>query len=138
MAEQTKRKKMQKKISMKMIRLAGNAMVYLAIYGLLFFGVVSLCQKGYRFCYEIFGPTVLEESSGEEKAFQVKEEDTMKSVSERLEKEGLIVSHNSFYLCSKLMDSHNQELRPGIYLLRTDMDYGEIIDQLTVSEGITP
>lgn len=116
---------------MKMFRLVGTAVLYVAIYTLLLYVIITLCQKGYRFCYEIFGPTAVQEDAGVEKAFQVGREDTMQSVSQRLEEEGLIVNKDSFYMRIKLMETNRQELRPGVYLLRPDMDYEEIINRLT-------
>lgn len=116
---------------MKMFRLVGIAAVYVIVYALLLYGIITLCQRGYRFCYEVFGPTAVQEESGEERAFQVKQGDTMRSVSRRLKEEGLIVNKDSFYMRTKLTKSDKMELRPGVYLLRPDMDYEEIINRLT-------
>lgn len=138
MAEQTEGEEEYGILSGKVARLTGMTATYVVFYGLLLCFVIFLCQQGYRFCYEVFGPTVVRNAPGEEIVFQVKEEDTLQSISERLKEEGLIVSRKSFYLRIKLMVSDKQELRPGVYKLRTDMDYTEIINELTVSEGITP
>ncbi|MBO5483939.1 MAG: endolytic transglycosylase MltG [Lachnospiraceae bacterium] len=125
------------RISVKMLKSVGIAVVYVVSFMLLLYGVIALCQKGYAFCYEIFGSVAVQEAPGREIAFQVEAADSIKSVSEKLEKKGLIVNRYSFMIRTKLMDSEKIILRPGIYLLNTSMDYGEIINQLTVSEGTT-
>ena len=138
MAEQTEKQREHKIISGKAVHFAGIVAAYLVFYGVLFYAVVFLCRQGYSFCYEVFGPTAVQEAPGREITFQVREGDTIQSLSKRLNEEGLVVSRKSFYLRMKLTVSDKQEFRPGVYPLRTDMEYTEIINQLTVSEGITP
>lgn len=138
MEEWAEKERGQKKLSERMMRLGGVFVAYVFFYGLLFYGITVLSQKGYQFFYEVFGPTAVQEAPGEERVFQVQEKDTIKSVSKRLEEEGLIVDWKSFSMRMKLVLSNKQELQPGVYQLRTDMNYKEIINQLTVSEGITP
>lgn len=138
MAEWLGEEKEQKRVSRQMLHLGGTFVAYVFFYGLLFYGIVILSHKGYQFFYEVFGPTVVQEAPGEERVFQVQEGDTVKSISKRLEEEGVIVNWKSFSLRMKLVLSSQQELQPGVYQLRTDMDYKQIMNQLTVSEGITP
>lgn len=124
--------KQHKGISVKVLRSVAVFGGYFCLYALLLYATVFICQKGYQFCYEIFGSVVAAEAPGEEIAFQVEATDTMKSVSKRLEKKGLVVNQYSFFMRTKLMDSKKVTLRPGIYLLNTHMDYEDIINQLTV------
>lgn len=101
---------------------------------LIFFGIIWGCQKSYQFCYEVFGSVAIEEKPGQEREFEVKQEDTMYQVAGRLRKEGLIVNQYSFYVRTIWMDENQNKLRPGIYVLNTSMDYEEIINELTMSE----
>ncbi len=45
----------------------------------------------------------------------------------------MIVDKYSFYARTQLLEQDTVILRPGTYVLRTNMDYQEIIDILTVS-----
>ena len=118
--------------SARMFRLGGITIAYAAVYVLLICAVVILCQKSHLFFYQVFGPA----SSGEQKeiTFLVDEMDTMKDVSERLERQGLIAGQNSFALYIKLMNVGKRRLKPGEYQLDSGMDYEEIINRLTVSQ----
>lgn len=97
-------------------------------------GIISCCQRSYRFCYEVFGSVPAAEEPGQNKDFQVNEEDTMFRVAARLKEENLIVGRYSFYVRATLMDQSQLQLRPGNYVLNTSMDYEEIINELTMSE----
>lgn len=54
-------------------------------------------------------------------------------MADKLQKQGLIVDKYSFYARTQLLEQDTVILRPGTYVLRTNMDYQEIIDILTVS-----
>ncbi len=97
-------------------------------------GITSCCRQSYRFCYEVFGSVSAAEEPGQNKDFQVNEEDTMFRVATRLREENLIVNRYSFYIRTTLMDQSQLQLRSGNYVLNTSMDYEEIINELTVSE----
>lgn len=97
-------------------------------------GIIACCRRGYRFCYEVFGSVPAAEAPGQNKDFQVNEEDTMFQVAVRLSEKKLIVSRYSFYVRAALMDQSQLQLRSGNYVLNTSMDYEEIINELTVSE----
>ncbi|MCD7824663.1 MAG: endolytic transglycosylase MltG [Clostridiaceae bacterium] len=97
-------------------------------------GLVTACRGSYQFCYQVFGPVTAEEKPGTDRIFSVSESDTMYQVASRLEQERLIVSRFSFYMRVQLSDTAQTKLQPGEYTLNTCMDYGEIIDELTVSE----
>lgn len=102
---------------------------------LVIYGVFQICGASYHFCYEIFGPVVMEDAPGRDHYFHVAEGETMFQVAERLEEEQLIASKYSFYIRTELMDQKEVRLRPGNYVLNTSMDYEEIINDLTTSEG---
>lgn len=118
--------------SVRMFRLGGITIAYVAVYVLLICAIVILCQKSHLFFYQVFGPASLGEQR--EITFQVDETDTMKNVSERLERQGLIAGQNSFQLYIKLMNIGKRQLKPGEYQLHSGMDYEEIINRLTVSQ----
>ena len=65
--------------------------------------------------------------------FQVETNRSMYEVADKLQKQGLIVDKYSFYARTQLLEQDTVILRPGTYVLRTNMDYQEIIDILTVS-----
>ena len=109
------------------------ALVSVLIAGMVIYGVFRMCEAGYGFCYEIFGPVVVDEAPGEDKGFEVFEHESMEQVAERLASEGIIANRLTFYIRTRLMDSDEINLVPGKYTLNTSMDYEEIIDILTVS-----
>lgn len=107
-------------------------------YAVLFAGIVFLCHHGYRFCYDVFGPVTSESAPGSDLLFEVQAEDTMKTISKRLEAEGIILENGSFYLKAELMDCAKMTLQAGTYELNTNMTYEEIINQLMAGEGTEP
>lgn len=105
--------------------------VLLAI--LLIYGVGQLCIASYHFCYRTVGNVVVEKAPGTDHVFLVETDSTMYDVATQLENQGLIVDRYSFYARTKLMEPEEVVLRPGSYVLNTNMTYEEIIDLLTIS-----
>ena len=100
---------------------------------LILYGVSRVCICGYHFCYAVFGTVTVDQGKGQEKIFQVETNRSMYEVADKLQKQGLIVDKYSFYARTQLLEQDTVILRPGTYVLRTNMDYQEIIDILTVS-----
>ena len=100
---------------------------------LILYGVSRVCICGYHFCYAVFGTVSVDQGKGQEKVFQVETNRSMYEVADKLQKQGLIVDKYSFYARTQLLEQDTVILRPGTYVLRTNMDYQEIIDILTVS-----
>lgn len=100
---------------------------------LILYGVSRVCICGYHFCYAVFGTVTVDQGKGREKVFQVETNRSMYEVADKLQKQGLIVDKYSFYARTQLLEQDTVILRPGTYVLRTNMDYQEIIDILTVS-----
>lgn len=40
------------KIPVSLLRMGGIGIVYLLIYGLLLYGIITLCQRGYEYSYQ--------------------------------------------------------------------------------------
>lgn len=121
------------KITRRVVRILG----YIVVYTLLVWMTMWGCRKAYTFCYEVFGSVSVQQEPGTEVAFQVEAADNMKSVSEKLEREKIIVNKYSFQARVRLLNDPDNALKPGIYMLNTSMDYQEILDQLMVTEGIS-
>lgn len=96
-----------------------------------FIGAFKLCSLSYHSCYEIFGSVSTEKVPGQNKVFEIMKNDNLSNVSERLEKEGLIVNKYTFMARMNLLGFKKADLRPGKYMLNTSMDYEEVINQLT-------
>ena len=120
-------------ITLNSFRLLLSICIHVLITILVVYGISWLCMQGYQFCYEIFGPVVVEEAPGTEYKFEVRPTDTMWQVAENLEEQNLIVNRYSFYLRTKVMDPQSILLIPGEYALDTGMTYEDIINQLTTS-----
>ena len=88
---------------------------------------------GIIFVMRFFGTVTVDQGKGQEKIFQVETNRSMYEVADKLQKQGLIVDKYSFYARTQLLEQDTVILRPGTYVLRTNMDYQEIIDILTVS-----
>ena len=95
------------------------------------FGIFKLCSLSYHSCYEIFGSVSPEKSPGQNKDFEIKIKDDLFSVSNRLEKNGLIANKYTFMARVKLLDAEKIAAHPGKYTLNTSMDYEDIINRLT-------
>lgn len=109
---------------------------YILLYVLLVVGVYSLSRQGYRFCHNIFGVVRAAQEPGEDIAFRVERGEDFETIAGELEKKGIIEDRYSFYIRVRLMDSRRIILRPGDYMLNNSMTYEQIINRLTVSEGI--
>lgn len=120
-------------ITLNSFRFLLSVCIHILIAILVVYGISWLCVQGYQFCYEIFGPVVVEEAPGTEYKFEVSNTDTMWQVAENLEKQNLIVNRYSFYLRTRVMDPQSVQLIPGEYALDTSMTYEDIINQLTTS-----
>ncbi len=122
-------RKKENRVVLHLVYYALVLVVEILVVILVFFAMMRCCQAGYQFCYEIFGPVSVGEKPGDKKVFRVGRSDTMYSVSKRLSEEGLIVNPYSFYVRTVLMERAKPS--PGLYLLNTSMDYGDILDTLT-------
>ena len=125
---------MNDKSSGRFIRRTVIASIYLMIYFVLSVCVIFCCRQGYRFCRLVFGTESVDRQTGKDCSFEVDATDTMKSVSVRLKKEGIIVDDASFYFRTQMMDPADIYLKPGRYVLNTSLNYQEIIDLLTMTE----
>ncbi|HIX23567.1 MAG TPA: endolytic transglycosylase MltG [Candidatus Lachnoclostridium avicola] len=99
-------------------------LVYAAILGALIWGA----GMGYRFGREIFCPAAMSGEPGREVEITIGEEDSVSSIGEILEKNGLIDSRLIFTIQARLFET---EFQPGTYDLTTAMDSREILDVLS-------
>lgn len=116
-----------------LLRYGLSMLVHLLVVILLVYTIIWTCGSAYRFCYEIFGPIVVEEAPGQDIKFIVNSEDKMWDVAQNLESEGIIINKYSFFIRMRLMDSGSLKIQTGNYMLNTSMDYETIIDILTYS-----
>ncbi len=115
---------------------AVSVVLHIVLYMALVSGVYLASWHGYHFCYDVFGVVRAAEAPGEDIRFDVAFGEDLWGIADRLEQAGIIQGRNSFYVRARLMDSRRVVLRPGSYVLNDSMTYEQIINQLTVSEGI--
>jgi cell division protein YceG involved in septum cleavage len=109
---------------------------YFVLSVLLVVAFYSLSHRGYDFCRDVFGDVRMSQSPGKAVSFRVESADSFQQVAERLEQKKIIADKNSFYVRTCLMNPDKIMLQPGDYVLRDSMTYEEIINSLTISEGV--
>ena len=105
--------------------------LYILIYGILIFGIVTLANKGYEFAYQIYGDVSVEKEATLSREIEVVAGDNALSVASKLYDEGLIVDKYSFIIRMKLS---GEVIQPNKYTISNDMNYKEIIDEITMIE----
>ena len=99
-------------------------------YAFVAFAIVKMSLYAKNFCYQVFGNVqVADYEHGEEKDILIELGDSTRDVGKRLEREGIIVNELSFYIKVKI---NKLNIMPGTYKLRTDMNYNEILEIISV------
>lgn len=96
--------------------------------------VVQVCRLSYELSYQIFGEVVVSEPPGENIPFAITEGESEWSVSERLEKEDLVINKFTFFIRLKLTVHGGQKLSPGAYTLNTSMTYDDLLKKIVVTD----
>jgi Predicted periplasmic solute-binding protein len=100
-------------------------------YVLVAFAIYKFSIYAKSFCYQVFGNVQVDDyEHGVEKDIMIELGDSTRDVGKRLEREGIIVNEFSFYIKVKI---NKLNIMPGIYKLRTDMNYNEILNIIAVS-----
>lgn len=120
-------------MSTGMIRMMVDIILYVGVV----LAVIACSRYAFDFCYQVFGPVAVEsEEKGKEVEFYIELGDSTMEVSKKMERNGLIKNDLAFYLKAKL---NNANIQPGSYLLKTSMQYGEILDLISKQpEAETP
>ncbi len=107
------------------IRLAIDVIVYLIIIALLIF----CCRYLYNFCFRVFGSaSVTDSGNAYSMSITVSQGETTMEVAERLEEYGLILDKYSFTVKARL---DKASIKPGTFIISSDMDYDEIVGIIT-------
>ncbi len=104
-------------------------------YVVLVMAVVRLSVWTYGFAYQIFGNVTVSEAPGELATIEIKEKEGTRDIANDLEKNGLIVNADSFFIRAKLTTGKKKPILPGTYTLNSAMTYDEILSVLTASAG---
>lgn len=101
----------------------------IAFYCLVAFIVFRACKATYEFSYQIFGNvTVTDEAHKYDREVVIAESESTMSVARKLELYKIAKNKYSFYVRAKLGD---ESIKPGTYILSSDMDYDDILTIIT-------
>ncbi len=127
-----KKKKHQKKedVGGKLVMAVGSGMVRLALdvilYVFLVFAAIYCCHYAYDFCYQVFGAaSVTDEENAYSMSITIYDGESTLDIAKRLEGYDLILNKYSFVVKSRL---DKVAIKPGTFILSSDMDYDEILD----------
>lgn len=120
----------QEDVASKLIISMGGGMVRLALdillYLFLIFAAVYSCKYAYNFCYQVFGSaSVTDEANAYSMSITIYDGESTLDIAKRLEGYELIPNKYSFVVKSRL---DKVAIKPGTFILSSDMDYDEILD----------
>lgn len=104
-------------------------------YAVLIMAVIRFSTITYDFAYQIFGNVTVAAETGNLATIEIKEGEGTKAIADDLEKNGLIVNAESFYVRAKLTTGAKKPILPGTYTLDASMTYDEILAVLTATAG---
>lgn len=105
------------------MNVSGKILIYVLILFLLFTGIT----RGYRYGYEVFAPTALEQQPGTDYEIVIEENSSVSDVAKLLEEKGLIKDRNIFILQAKL---YEYTMHPGTYTLNTSETSKEMLRRI--------
>jgi UPF0755 protein len=110
------------------INLIIRMVLYVICYGLIIFSIVTIANKAYEFAYQVYGDVAVENKATKTKEVEIVPGDSIFNIANKLYNEGLIVNKYSFIVRMKLSDEVVQQ---GKYKISNDMNYKEIISEIT-------
>ncbi len=90
--------------------------------------IVKACGAAYDFSYQLFGDVRVDETNPIERQLVIEKDESTMSVASKLELYKIIENKYSFYVRAKLTD---ENILPGTYVVRSDMNYDMIFDVIT-------
>ncbi len=105
-------KKMVLSVMMTLLKIAIGVILVLLVY--------KLCFSAYDFGYRIFEEEPIDTIGARTVSVAIVEGKSPKEIGEILEEKGLIRNSTLFYF-QEMFSEYHDELRPGVYELRTDM-----------------
>ncbi len=92
------------------------------------FIILKACGVAYDFSYQLFGDVRIDETNPIERQLVIEKDESTMSVASKLELYKIIENKYSFYVRAKLTD---ENILPGVYVVRSDMNYDMIFDVIT-------
>lgn len=111
---------------LKVIRTMLILILNIVLYGLVVFGAVVICYKGYDFAYTTVGDTSCELPPGRDVRFVIDEKESEFELATRLAESGLVHDRYSFFLRMQLEKSEGVNMQHGVFLLNSSMTYDDI------------
>ncbi len=102
----------------------------IVIYAVIILFAIRIVTYAYHFSYEVFGNTVMSESSQEVVPLQIPEGASTDEVASQLEKKGLIADARAFVVHTALT-KYSGKIMPGSYELSPSMTTNEILSVIT-------
>lgn len=111
---------------LKVIRTMLIVILNIVLYGLVVFGAVALCYKGYDFSYATVGDTSKDLPPGRDVPFVIDEKESEFEVASHLAESELVRDRYSFFLRMQLEKSEGVHMQHGVFLLNSSMTYDDI------------
>lgn len=124
MAKRSVKTKVALRITNGILHLLLNAVFYCIVV----FIIVKACGAAYDFSYQLFGDVRVDVVNPVERQLVIEENESTMSVASKLELYKIIKNKYSFYVRAKLTD---ENILPGTYVVRSDMNYDMIFEVIT-------
>lgn len=113
----------------KAVMQVGSICLKVAIFVLIFLGIIYVGQTTYRYAHAVFSEEAFEEAPGRTAKVKISSDVSMKKFAQVLEKNGLIEDAGVLELQLKLK-KFSGPIKAGTYELNTSMTPGEILKVL--------
>lgn len=130
MAKRSVKTKVALRITNGLLHVLLNAVFYCIVV----FLVVKACSIAYDFSYQLFGDVRVDTTNPVERQLVIEKDESTMSVASKLELYKIIDNKYSFYVRAKLTD---ESIKPGTYVVRSDMNYDMIFEVITKDSAST-
>ena len=116
------------KVALRITNGVLHVMLNAVFYCIVVFIIVKACSLAYNFSYQLFGDVRVDQTNPIERQLVIEKDESTMSVASKLELYNIIKDKYSFYVRAKLTD---ENILPGTYVVRSDMNYDMIFDVIT-------
>lgn len=114
-----------------------ETIIKVVIFAVLVMFIVKGVTAAYDFGYKVFADEPVSLDNGRTITVGISENASAKDVANMLEEKGLI-GDAKLFVVQELLSAYHNEIKPGIYDLRTDMTAHEMLQIMASGENIVP
>lgn len=116
-------------IALKTTKGVLHILVNIIFYMLVILAIMKLGSMAYSFAYQVFGDVAAAQAPGKDIEVTISKNDSASSIASKLELNGVITDHRTFYIRLKLL--RKSKVYPGTYTLNNSMTYDDILKEIT-------